>query len=225
MTTRRGRPPGRTEQGADSERRLIDAAIRLFSERGFHATTLRDIATDAGVSPGLLYRYLPSKEAVVLRLYRDLSVQFAETPLPAGSWWARCWAAVDASLAVLGPHRDVLRAVVGPLLTDDEIGLLAPRSATARAHVQGVFVRAIVDASPAVPADRAAALGRLADAVHLAILLLWLVDRSPNQAGTRALLDVLRGSGPVLRVGVRLPGSGRAIHALDVAVERVFGRA
>jgi AcrR family transcriptional regulator len=44
--------------------RIRDAAIRLFAERGTGGTTVRDIAQDAGVSPGLLRHHFGSKEAL-----------------------------------------------------------------------------------------------------------------------------------------------------------------
>jgi TetR/AcrR family transcriptional regulator, regulator of cefoperazone and chloramphenicol sensitivity len=44
--------------------RIRDAAIRLFAERGIDGTTVRDIALQAGVSPGLLRHHFGSKEAL-----------------------------------------------------------------------------------------------------------------------------------------------------------------
>lgn len=44
---------------------LVGAAIRQFSKRGFHETTVKDIAADAGVSPGLIYQYVRDKEDVL----------------------------------------------------------------------------------------------------------------------------------------------------------------
>ena len=67
----RGRPPGRTAQGLETRQLLFDTAITLMAERGYAATTLRDVASEAGVSPGLLYRYFPSKQSVVLALYDE----------------------------------------------------------------------------------------------------------------------------------------------------------
>ena len=49
----------------------------LIAARGYEATTLRDIAKEAGVSVGLLYRYFPSKQAVVIALYDELSAEYA----------------------------------------------------------------------------------------------------------------------------------------------------
>ena len=51
---------GREQTIAD----ILDAAEKLFSERGFTAVTVRDIAAEAGVSHALVHRYLGSKEDV-----------------------------------------------------------------------------------------------------------------------------------------------------------------
>jgi AcrR family transcriptional regulator len=44
---------------------IIDAAMALFAERGYHATTIADIAEAADVAPRTFFSYFPSKEAVV----------------------------------------------------------------------------------------------------------------------------------------------------------------
>ena len=74
---KRGRPPGQTPQGAAARERLYATAMQLIAARGYEATTLRDIAKEAGVSVGLLYRYFPSKQAVVIALYDELSSDYA----------------------------------------------------------------------------------------------------------------------------------------------------
>ena len=50
-----------------SERRthILDAAERSFTRGGFHGTTMQDVAAEAGMSPGNLYRYFASKDALV----------------------------------------------------------------------------------------------------------------------------------------------------------------
>src|SRR5262245_15370926 len=102
---RRGRPPGTTPQGAAMRERLYGVAIKLFAQHGFEETTLRQIATRAGVSPALLYRYFPSKRAIVLALYDDLSLDFvrAAAALPAGKWRERFLFTLRASLEALAP--------------------------------------------------------------------------------------------------------------------------
>src|SRR6185436_13134446 len=85
---RRGRPAGETAQGAAARTRLYDTAINLIASKGYEATTLRDIAGEAGVSVGLLYRYFPNKQAVVIALYDQLSAEYVEEVgvLAAGKW-------------------------------------------------------------------------------------------------------------------------------------------
>jgi AcrR family transcriptional regulator len=52
---------------------IVDAAMGLFAERGYHATTITDIATAADVAPRTFFTYFPSKEAVVFHnVDRDL---------------------------------------------------------------------------------------------------------------------------------------------------------
>jgi AcrR family transcriptional regulator len=48
-----------------TRRQIIDAAMGLFAERGYHATTIADIAAAADVAPRTFFSYFPSKEAVV----------------------------------------------------------------------------------------------------------------------------------------------------------------
>ena len=62
--------PSRPEADAISDRRarILDAAERCFVRSGFHRTTMQDVAAEAGMSPGNLYRYFASKEAMVVGL-------------------------------------------------------------------------------------------------------------------------------------------------------------
>ncbi|MGX7826108.1 TetR/AcrR family transcriptional regulator [Actinokineospora sp. 24-640] len=55
----------------DAARRLMAAAVAAFGERGFHATTTRDIAMAAGMSPAALYVHFPSKAAVLSAISRS----------------------------------------------------------------------------------------------------------------------------------------------------------
>src|ERR671921_2087458 len=66
----------------DRQGRILDAAERCFVRSGFHRTTMQDVAAEAGMSPGNLYRYFPSKDAIVAGLSeRDrarVTADFAE---------------------------------------------------------------------------------------------------------------------------------------------------
>lgn len=73
-------PAGRKSvEHAQSQRtRILDAAQRCFVEDGFHAATMATIAETAQVSAGLIYRYFPGKDAIVLAIIeRELQVRRA----------------------------------------------------------------------------------------------------------------------------------------------------
>jgi TetR/AcrR family transcriptional regulator, repressor for uid operon len=75
-------PAGRRPPDADRRQRILEAAERAFVRNGFHATTMQHIADQVGMSAGNLYRYFPSKEAIVEDLCEldqvELATAFAE---------------------------------------------------------------------------------------------------------------------------------------------------
>jgi TetR/AcrR family transcriptional regulator, fatty acid metabolism regulator protein len=50
---------------------LLDAAVRVFARRGYHAARVGDIAEEASVAHGLLYHYFASKEEVLETVFRE----------------------------------------------------------------------------------------------------------------------------------------------------------
>lgn len=73
--------------------RILDAAERRFARSGFQRTTVNDVAAEAGMSPGNLYRYFDSKDAIV------------------GALVERCRAEVAADFAQLDSADDLLAAI------------------------------------------------------------------------------------------------------------------
>jgi AcrR family transcriptional regulator len=59
------------EVAPEAARRLMLAGLESFARRGFHATTTRDIATGAGMSPAALYVHFPSKAALLFEISRS----------------------------------------------------------------------------------------------------------------------------------------------------------
>jgi TetR/AcrR family transcriptional repressor of uid operon len=81
---------------------ILAAALTCFARAGYHATTMADVAAQAGVSKGTPYLYFPSKEALFIALHDD--------------WGCELFARVNAAVAALsdadrGSPRRVLRAV------------------------------------------------------------------------------------------------------------------
>ena len=67
----------RDEKSGRSHRAVLDAALKLFSRRGYRATTVREIADTAGVSTGSVYHHFPDKESILRTLldeYREIVI-------------------------------------------------------------------------------------------------------------------------------------------------------
>ena len=104
----------------------MTAALALFAERGFHGTRVPDIADRAAVAVGTIYRYFPTKEALVNAVYADRKRALAdamEAAIPrtapprarALAVWRACvrWAQADMTafrFLELHHHADYLDA-------------------------------------------------------------------------------------------------------------------
>ena len=91
-----------TSLTVDKRRVLLEAAVRVFARRGFHAARVGDIAEEAGVAHGLLYHYFSSKEEVLETIFRET--------------WADLLAAVRDVEESGEPAQEQLRQVAAILL-------------------------------------------------------------------------------------------------------------
>lgn len=66
-------PEARTGELADERRtQILEAALRVFADKGLHDARMEDIATTAGISKGAVYLYYKSKDAVIESLLRSM---------------------------------------------------------------------------------------------------------------------------------------------------------
>lgn len=82
----------------DKRTAILEAALRLIPRQGFHATPVSQIAEEAGVAAGSIYRYFPSKETLLNQLYLELKHQVhqamgegLEPGLPFEAFYKRVW--------------------------------------------------------------------------------------------------------------------------------------
>ena len=62
---------GENENRGDKRARIIDAAVEVFAEKGFHQSRVTDIATLAAVADGTIYLYFKSKEDLLLSVFEE----------------------------------------------------------------------------------------------------------------------------------------------------------
>ena len=175
-----------------ASRRMVQAAIEAFAEQGYHATTTRDIAARAGLSPAALYVHYPSKAA----LLAEISRTGHEAAL----------ALVRHSLAAAGPdpvdrlcrvvhdfvvwhaeHRRVARVVQYELaaLPDDASGAVADLRRRIEGLVESEIVAGVAAGRMAVTEPRGVARAILSLCVDVSR---WYDPRGRERAGTTAAL-------------------------------------
>jgi AcrR family transcriptional regulator len=67
------------EQVIDKKTAIIEAALKLFTERGFHGTSTAQISKEAGVATGTLFNYFPTKEDLINSLYFKVKGQLSQS--------------------------------------------------------------------------------------------------------------------------------------------------
>jgi len=206
--------------------RISAAAIELFTTRGYTDTTMRSIAEQAGVSTGNAYYYFPSKDHLVQALYEQVQREHQHLARErlAGEHGLveRLRIVYTSGLDALGPYRAVapgfLTAMIPP---DSPLNPLSAESSPARDTTVALFRDAVDGAQHRLPADVIAPLPDALLVAHLAIVLRWTYDRSPEQTRTRSLLDSgLRLLGLALPF-VRVPGVHAAARELLTHVAEV----
>jgi AcrR family transcriptional regulator len=110
------------QRQSDRRAEILDAAERCFARDGFHRASMQDICGEAGMSPGNLYRYFASKEALIAGICERNRAEAAES-----------FAMVDKApeffdgLAGLARHHLVDRS-------DNEVSICAEIMAESRRH-------------------------------------------------------------------------------------------
>lgn len=75
---RAGRPRTEDLPAVSRDRQILEAAIKVFAEHGYHQARVSDIARQAGVAYGLVYHYFPTKEALLERIFQRSWSQLSE---------------------------------------------------------------------------------------------------------------------------------------------------
>jgi AcrR family transcriptional regulator len=179
-----------TAKGEDTRDRIYHAALALFRERGFDATTMRDVAAAASMSLGAAYHYFPSKDAIVLAYYdrvsREHARRVAVEAAPQKSLAARLGIAFRSKLEILRDDRPLMGALLR-FAGDPKHPLSFFGPATRHHRLESMAAFSVAIGDERLPDD----LARLAPvalwALHMALLLFFLHDTSPGAKRTAAL--------------------------------------
>jgi TetR/AcrR family transcriptional regulator, fatty acid metabolism regulator protein len=116
----------RADRQADRRRQILEAAVKVFARKGFHAARVGDIAEEAGIAYGLVYHYFKSKEELLETIFRET--------------WTQMLARVHEVEASGVPAAEAVRQVTALLLRtwrrDPDLVRVLVREVTRGPHVQ-----------------------------------------------------------------------------------------
>lgn len=193
---------------------LVSVALGMFREIGFEKTTMRAIASEAGVSVGNAYYYFASKDDLVLELYEQVQNEHAahasQTIEGLKSFGDRLRAVLHAGVEVMAPYHgfggDFISTAIRP---SSPVNPFGDQSAPAREASLALFHAVVEGSSPAVPEKLRGDLPELLWLAYMGITLFWVHDTSENQQRTRRLIE---GVVPLMTRGIslaKIPGVNR----------------
>lgn len=195
---------------------IIDAALKLFFERGYDDTTMRAIATEAGVSVGNAYYYFASKEHLIQGFYDRAGELHRERARPVLATTTdlteRIVLVANAWIDVMEPFRGFagkfFRNAAEPT---SPLSPFSAESAPAREAAIELWREVIDGADTKVPKYLRDELPELLWLYSMGIVLFWVHDASAGNARTRRVVErtaptVVRAVGlarlPVLRATI-----------------------
>ena len=182
--------------------RILEIALQSFRDRGFDATTMREVASEAGMALGAAYYYFPGKDAIIQAYYEEVQAEHQRrvTLALAGKkveLKERLHIAMHAKLDILQNDRKILRAIFRYAGEPNHpLCMMGPGTLELRHQSIAIFAQAVGDES--LPNDIREFLPAALWALHMGILLYFIYDESQAQQRTRRLVD------GALDLGVRL---------------------
>jgi len=183
-----------TAKAEETRNRILDAALRLFRDRGFDQTTMRDVATEAGVATGAAYYYYRSKEDLVMAFYlrtdQEAQEAFAKAIASSKELKKRIRGLIEAKFSQFAEHRSLLTALLKAGVDPRErLSPFGTETKQVRDANIAWFERALEGSDVSIPKDLAPHLPRLLWMYHMGLVYQWIIDETPEQRRTQRILD------------------------------------
>lgn len=161
-------PRARRPHPPDVRAHLLDAALRTFAAHGYEGASVRQIADEAGVAPGLLYHYFASKEALLQALFERsgglVAGAFLEVAAVADPA-ERLGALLRVSAEIVREHQDFWRISYGVRFQHAVVAGLGVGIAAQSALFLGLFTQLLGEIGRPDPAVEAHVLFATLDGV------------------------------------------------------------
>jgi AcrR family transcriptional regulator len=177
----------------ETRARILDAAMDLFRRRGFEETTMREIATGAGVATGAAYYYFDSKDAIVLAFYdqaqQEMQPLLERTLDASKDLTQRLRSLIEVKLRYFEPNRRLLGTLAAHADPEHPLSPFSAQTRGMRERDMQWFARALQGSRIRVPGDFEPHLPSILWVYQMGLILFWIYDRSASQKRTHLLLD------------------------------------
>jgi AcrR family transcriptional regulator len=183
-----------TTRAEQTRATIIEAALSLFRESGYEATTMRAIARRAGVSTGNAYYYFGSKEELIQEFYARNTAEHAAASRAVldteRAFPARLRGTLRSLIDVMNPyHEFAAKYFKHAAEPSNPLSPFSSESSPARDGSIGLYREVIEGSALRLDAGLRARLPELLWLYSLGIVLYWVHDTSPGCARTYYLID------------------------------------
>ncbi len=184
----------KTKAKSEETRALIlDTALGLFRKNGFAETTMREIASAAGVALGAAYYYYDSKHALVMAFYeraqREMEPEIRARLSRSTVLEKRLHALIEVKFAYFLPNRSLLGALSAHIDPSQPLSPFSAETKSIREQEVHLFSEALEGSRQKIAADLKPFMPRLLWMYEMGLLLYWVYDRSKGQKRTLLLFD------------------------------------
>ena len=184
----------KAKKAEQTKQHLLDISLKLFMEKGFERTTMREIAASASLAPGAAYYHFASKESMIFDFYENSYEahlpQVEDVLAHKKALKDRLAGVVAAQIKVAEPYKDISKALLKTAIDPDQgISPFSQASKPLRDKNIAIMAEVLEGSSSKPPPKLKAALPELFWLFKMGMILYWLHDRSSEGRKTYQLID------------------------------------
>jgi AcrR family transcriptional regulator len=187
-------PAGKTRKGEQTRAQILDTALDLFRTQGYAETTMRQIASAAGVAVGNAYYYFASKDQLILAFYErnhaDHLAALGDALDGTKEFRERLSLVMRTKIDSAMPYRRLsTKLFTSAADPESPLSPFSPESAPLRGEAVRLMAEVVEGSSLRVSKDLRADLPELLWLYEMGIILYWVHDPSEGCAKTYGLIE------------------------------------
>lgn len=188
-------PRRNTVRARKTRARILEAALVLFKEKGFEATTIRDIADRSKIAVGSMYYYFETKEQIVFAFY-EMTLEGSEKRAiefnnSTNSFDARIRDILEYKITQLTEYKDFIgQLIISATNPKNPLSPFSEQASEIRNKTIHIFENSIDGSDLRIAKELMLYLPSLLWLFQMAVILFWIYDNSENFLRTKKLISL-----------------------------------